>query len=168
MDLKGGNMMTSQKLTLNHIKEGNKKYNEKQKIELNDQYHTYIYPNFDPTRVSNMIKTLIKDYVDIQSKKGVKTDLGAGDLANLYMVIEFSDIADMPKALTAKVKMLEEVAKSEHIKTIYDSFPKESLKKVEDAANGFVDFISSAADKNANKANEDILKKVEELTQEES
>ncbi|MCF7618669.1 hypothetical protein L3137_15535 [Bacillus sonorensis] len=160
--------MTTQKLTLSHIKEDNKKYNEKQRIELNDQYHTYIYPNFDPTRVNKMIKTLIKDYVEIQSKKGVKTDLGAGDLAYLYTVIEFSDIADMPKTLTAKIKMLEEVAKSDHIRTIHEAFPKESLKKVEDAANGFVDFISRTANENADKINEDILKKVEELTKEDS
>ncbi|WP_270574327.1 hypothetical protein [Bacillus glycinifermentans] len=160
--------MTTQKLTLSHIKEDNKKYNDKQRIELNDQFHTYIYPNFDPTRVNKMIKTLIKDYVEIQSEKGVKTDLGAGDLAYLYTVIEFSDICDMPKTLTSKVKMLEEVVKSEHIKTIYEAFPKESLRKVEDAANGFANLLASTADESADKANEDILKKVEELTQEDS
>lgn len=64
--------MVTQKLTLNHIKEDNKRYNEKQRIELNEQYHTYIYPNFDPTRVSKMIKSLVEDYVEIQTKKKLK------------------------------------------------------------------------------------------------
>ncbi|MDE1362848.1 hypothetical protein CHCC15325_3132 [Bacillus licheniformis] len=161
-------MMVTQKLTLNHIKEDNKRYNEKQRIELNEQYHTYIYPNFDPTRVSKMIKSLVEDYVEIQTKKKIKTDLNAGDLAHLYMIIEFSDIADMPKTLTAKIKMLEEIVRSEHIKTIYEAFPKESLKKVEDAALEFTKFITNASNKNADKINEDILRKVEELIQEDS
>ncbi|MCY8272820.1 hypothetical protein [Bacillus sonorensis] len=46
--------MTTQKLTLSHIKEDNKKYNEKQRIELNDQYHTCIYPNYNNTFLKDL------------------------------------------------------------------------------------------------------------------
>ncbi|MCY8403604.1 hypothetical protein [Bacillus sonorensis] len=53
--------MTTQKLTLSHIKEDNKKYNEKQRIDLNDQYHTCIYPNYN--------NTLLKDLRSNQKKE---------------------------------------------------------------------------------------------------
>lgn len=169
LDLKGGNMMTTQKLTLSHIKEDNKKYNEKQRIELNDQFHTYIYPNFDPARVKKMIISLIEDFTEIANKKGVKTDLSPGDLLYVYTIIEFSDIAEFPKKLSDKLKMFEEVVKSEFAETIYEAFPKESLQKIENRALNFAKIAQQSKEVLGSlEANEDILKKVEELTQEDS
>ena len=65
-----------------------------QRIELNDHYHTYIYPNFDSARIMKMFKSLIRDFTDIKNKKGVKTELSPGDLLYVYTIIEFSDIAE--------------------------------------------------------------------------
>ncbi|TWL74974.1 hypothetical protein CHCC15315_1913 [Bacillus licheniformis] len=162
-------MMTTQKLTLSHIKEDNKKYNEKQRIELNDQYHTYIYPNFDSSRIMKMFKSLIRDFTDIKNKKGVKTELSPGDLLYVYTIIEFSDIAEFPKKLTDKLKMFEEIAKSDFASKIYESFPKESLQRIDKTALNVAKIAQQSKEfVDSLEANEDILRKVEELTQENS
>ncbi|TWK86687.1 hypothetical protein [Bacillus paralicheniformis] len=162
-------MMTTQKLTLSHIKEDNKKYNEKQRIELNDQYHTYIYPNFDPARIMKMFKSLIQDFTDIKNKKGVKTELSPGDLLYVYTIVEFSDIAEFPKKLTDKLKMFEEIVKSDFASKIYESFPKDSLQRIDKRALNVAKIAQQSKEfVDSLEANEDILRKVEELTQEDS
>lgn len=89
-------MMTTQKLTLSHIKEDNKKYNEKQRIELNDHYHTYIYPNFDSARIMKMFKSLIRDFTDIKNKKVLKQNLVQ---VTCFMCIQLSNLVILQNSL---------------------------------------------------------------------
>ncbi|MEH6872441.1 hypothetical protein V7006_18330, partial [Bacillus safensis] len=65
----------TKKLTLDHIKEWNKKYDEKVKVQLDDKFHVHIYPNFDPVKITQIINMALKDVVEIESNKKIKHKL---------------------------------------------------------------------------------------------
>lgn len=159
-------MMTTQKLTLDHIKDGNKKYDEKVKVQLDDKFHVHIYPNFDPTKITQMIKMALEDAAEIESNKKIKHKLNFVDLLNIYTILTFSDIANIPQGITSKVNLMSELVKSPYYKIINDSFPKESFDSIDEKLRSMTEGLIRTQEALTDKANEEILKKVEKLTSE--
>lgn len=159
-------MMTTQKLTLDHIKDGNKKYDEKVRVQLDEKFHVHIYPNFDPTKITQMIKMALEDAAEIESNKKIKHKLNFVDLLNLYTILTFSDIATIPQGIASKVNLMTELVKSPYYKTINDSFPKESFESIDEKLRSMTEGMIKTQEALTDKANEEILKKVEKLTAE--
>lgn len=158
--------MTTQKLTLDHIKDGNKKYDEKVKVQLDDKFHVHIYPNFDPVKITQMIKMALEDVAEIESNKKIKHKLNFADLLNLYTILTFSDIANIPQGIATKVNLMTELVKSPYLKIINDSFPKESFESIDEKLLSITEGMIKTQEALTDKANEEILKKVEKLTAE--
>ncbi|AVM24322.1 hypothetical protein [Bacillus pumilus] len=158
--------MTTQKLTLDHIKDGNKKYDEKVRVQLDEKFHVHIYPNFDPTKITQMIKMALEDAAEIESNKKIKHKLNFVDLLNLYTILTFSDIATIPQGIASKVNLMTELVKSPYYKTINDSFPKESFESIDEKLRSMTEGMIKTQEALTDKANEEILKKVEKLTAE--
>ncbi|MGE6627776.1 hypothetical protein [Bacillus pumilus] len=158
--------MTTQKLTLDHIKDGNKKYDEKVKVQLDDKFHVHIYPNFDPTKITQMIKMALEDATEIESNKKIKHKLNFVDLLNIYTILTFSDIATIPQGIASKVNLMTELVKSPYYKTINDAFPKESFESIDEKLRSMTEGMIRTQEALTDKANEEILKKVEKLNAE--
>lgn len=158
--------MMSTKLTLDHIKEVNKKYDEKVKVQLDDKFHVHIYPNFDPVKITQMIKMALEDVVEIESNKKIKHKLNFVDLLNIYTILTFSDVANIPQGITSKVSLMSELVKSPYYKIINDSFPKESFESIDEKLRTMTEGMIKTQEALTDKANEEILKKVEKLTAE--
>ena len=156
-------MMTTQKLTLDHIKDGNKKYDEKVKVQLDDKFHVHIYPNFDPVKITQMIKMALEDVAEIESNKKIKHKLNFVDLLNIYTIITFSDIAKMPQGITSKVNLMTELVTSPYYKIINDSFPRESFESIDETLRSMTEGMIATQEALVDKANQEILKKVEKL-----
>ncbi|MGA4713164.1 hypothetical protein [Bacillus safensis] len=156
----------STKLTLDHIKEVNKKYDEKVRVQLDDKFHVHIYPNFDPVKITQMINMALEDVVEIESNKKIKHKLNFVDLLNIYTILTFSDVANIPQGITSKVSLMSELVKSPYYKIINDSFPKESFETIDEKLRTMTEGMIKTQEALTDKANEEILKKVEKLTPE--
>ncbi|MEH7790411.1 hypothetical protein V7358_13570 [Bacillus pumilus] len=156
----------STKLTLDHIKEVNKKYDEKVRVQLDDKFHVHIYPNFDPVKITQMIKMALEDVVEIESNKKIKHKLNFVDLLNIYTILTFSDVANIPQGIISKVSLMSELVKSPYYKIINDSFPKESFESIDEKLRTMTEGMIKTQEALTDKANEEILKKVEKLTPE--
>lgn len=162
--------MTTQKITLDHIKTENKKFDEKVKVQLDNKFHVHIFPNFDPTKIASMLRTLIKDYVELESgKKKTKTELTVAELVILYTTVTFSDIATMPNSLSTRISLFHELAKTPYLSTIYNQFPSDSKKQIELAIEGYTKTLETSQKEMTEKIAEmqdRIADKVEKLTSE--
>lgn len=153
----------TKKLTLDHIKEGNKKYDEKVKVQLDDKFHIHIYPNFNPVKITQMIKMAFKDSGEIESNEKIKHKLNFTDLLNIYTIITFSDIAKMPQGIISKVNLMTELVTSPYYKIINDAFPKESFESIDETLRSMTEDMIATQEALVDKANQEILKKVEKL-----
>ncbi|WP_144468666.1 hypothetical protein [Bacillus pumilus] len=158
--------MTTQKLTLDHIKDGNKKYDEKVKVQLDDKFHVHIYPNFDPVKITQMIKMALEDVAEIESNKKIKHKLNFVDLLNIYTTLTFSDVANIPQGIISKVSLMSELVKSPYFKTINESFPEESIESIYEKLRTMTEGVIATQEALVDKANQEILKKVQKLTEE--
>ncbi|MEK4049946.1 hypothetical protein [Bacillus sp. FSL K6-2839] len=157
--------MTTQKLTLDHIKDGNKKYDEKVKVQLDDKFHVHIYPNFDPVKITQIIKMALKDVVEIESNKKIKHKLNIVDLLSIYAILTFSDIADIPQGIVSKVNLITELVKSPYFKLISGSFPEESFESINEKLLSMTEGAIRTQEALTDKANQEILQKVQKLTE---
>lgn len=60
--------MASKKLNLGLIEESVSKYDKKERVQLTDDVHVFIYPYFSPTRLTKMLTELITDPQNAQEK----------------------------------------------------------------------------------------------------
>lgn len=157
--------MTTQKLTLDHIKDGNKKYAEKVKVQLDEKFHVHIYPNFDPVKITQIINMALKDVVEIESNKKIKHKLNIVDLLSIYAILTFSDIADIPQGIVSKVNLITELVKSPYFKLINGSFPEESFESINEKLLSMTEGAIRTQEALTDKANQEILQKVQKLTE---
>ncbi|MES9718984.1 hypothetical protein ABWK63_18940, partial [Bacillus safensis] len=157
--------MLEEKLTLDHIKEWNKKYDEKVKVQLDDKFHVHIYPNFDPVKITQIINMALKDVVEIESNKKIKHKLNIVDLLSIYAILTFSDIADIPQGIVSKVNLITELVKSPYFKLISGSFPEESFESINEKLLSMTEGAIKTQEALTDKANQEILQKVQKLTE---
>lgn len=137
--------MAKKQLTLKHIERENKKFEKKEKIDLDDDFFVYIYPNFSPKKIQEMIVEMISD-TEQAKELGLEEEFNQirySDWGFFHMIKYFADL-DIPSDFKEKLSAYFTLVESEFYKTILSAFPKESIEKVgqamENVANLFDEF----------------------------
>ena len=124
--------MASKKLTLTDIKNENKIYEQKKRVELSDNYHVFIYPNFSPVKIKDLIKELVND-PQRATDAGLNFDnINMGDWFLFNVIYKFSDLG-IPSEIKKKIQAFTYLMDSAYYEQIINAFPQESLKKINDA-----------------------------------
>jgi hypothetical protein len=122
----------TKKLTLVDIKNQNKVYEQKQRIELSDEFHLFIYPHFSPTKISELIKEMVTDG-QRATEAGIDFDkINMGDWFMFNVIYKFADLG-IPSEIKKKVQAFTYLIDSDFFGKIVESFPQESIKKLEES-----------------------------------
>jgi hypothetical protein len=122
----------SKKLTLADIKNENKVYEQKKRIELSDDFHVFIYPHFSPSKIAELIKEMITDQ-QRATEAGLNFDkINMGDWFLFNIIYKFADLG-IPSEIKKKVQAFTYIIDSKYFEQIINAFPEESIKKVNDA-----------------------------------
>lgn len=128
--------MASKKLTLTDIKNEVKVFEDKKRVQLSEGFHVFIYPHFSPTKIAELIKEMVTDN-ERAEKAGIDFEkINQGDWYLFNIIYKFADLA-IPSEIKKKIQAFTYLIESEHFGKIIESFPKESLTKLEQSLNRF-------------------------------
>jgi hypothetical protein len=122
----------SKKLTLNDIKNENKVYSIKKKITLSGDFHVNIYPNFSPSKITELIKEMVTDKQRAEDAGLNFDDINMGDWVLFNIIYKFADLG-IPSDILKKVEAFTILIDSEHFSEIINEFPQESIDKLNKA-----------------------------------
>ena len=145
----------SKKLNLAMITESVKKFDEKEKITLSDGNYTYIYPNFSPSKISEVIKETILDYEKARKAGLDFSGIDHGDWLYFNIIRFFADL-NIPNDIKKKSQIFVKLIDSDYFADIIKSFPQSSIEKVVKA----VDSVNKNLDLMNNRVNETTINKV--------
>ncbi|MCR4367577.1 MULTISPECIES: hypothetical protein [Bacillus amyloliquefaciens group] len=154
--------MTSKKLNLGLIEESVSKYDKKEKVQLTDDVHVFIYPYFSPSRLSNLFKQILSDQKQAEEKGIDFKKINFVDWIAFSLIKEFVDL-DIPNDIKNRVKWFHKLVESEFFPLILSSFPEESIKKLNEAAKMLHENIDKLSKMSPEEINDLILSKVEEI-----
>ena len=157
--------MTSKKLNLGLIEESISKYDKKERVQLTDDVHVFIYPYFSPSRLSNLFKQILSDQKQAEEKGIDFKKINFVDWIAFSLIKEFADLS-IPNDIKNKVKWFHSLVESEFFPLILSSFPAESIKKLNGAAKMFQDSLDKLSNMSQEEINDLILNKVEEIENE--
>jgi hypothetical protein len=121
--------MAAKKLNLALIKENIKKYDEKVKVALGEDVYTHIYPNFSPTKISEMMVELLTDK-ERAEKAGIDFEsLSMLDWFYLNIIKHFADVS-IPTDIKKKVQYFIFLKESDYLPLIIQEFPLHSIERV--------------------------------------
>ena len=116
----------SKKLTLSAIKESNKKYTQKKRVELSDGTHLFIYPHFSQPDKIALIKEIMTNAVEAK-EAGIDLDsLNFSDWTAFNLIYKFADLG-IPKDIKKKIQTFHELVKYDYFGEIIEAFPQESI-----------------------------------------
>lgn len=122
----------AKKISLVDIKNDNKAYDQKKRIDLSDEEYVVIYPYFSPSKVAELIKEMITDQQRANGA-GIKFDhINMGDWFLFNIVYKFADLG-IPSDIKKKVQAFAHLIDYKHFGKIIDSFPQESMKSLEES-----------------------------------
>ncbi|MDW0355635.1 hypothetical protein [Bacillus velezensis] len=154
--------MASKKLNLGLIEESVSKYDKKERVQLTDDVHVYIYPYFSPTRLTKMLTELITDQEEAK-EAGIKfEDINPVHWGHFSLIKEFTDLG-IPNDIKNKVKWFVKLIDSEYFPMIIKSFPEESIEKLEKAVKMMKMSLDKFSNMSKKEINELILNRVEEI-----
>ncbi|GJI61641.1 MULTISPECIES: hypothetical protein [Bacillus] len=157
--------MASKKLNLGLIEESVSKYDKKERVQLTDDVHVFIYPYFSPTRLTKMLTELITDQEEAK-EAGIKfEDINPVHWGHFSLIKEFTDLG-IPNDIKNKVKWFVKLIDSEYFPMIIKSFPEESIEKLEKAAKMMKMSLDKFSNMSKKEINELILNRVEEIENE--
>ncbi|MCY8958149.1 hypothetical protein [Bacillus atrophaeus] len=157
--------MASKKLNLALIEESVSKYDQKEKVQLTNDVHVFIYPYFSPTRLTNMLTELISDPQKAEEKNIDFKSINPVQWAFFSLIKEFTDLG-IPSDIKNKVKWFVKLVDSEFFPMIISSFPEESMKKFGEATKMMQENLDKLSNMTSEEINDLILKKVEDLDSE--
>ncbi|MCY8934328.1 hypothetical protein MOE21_17215 [Bacillus atrophaeus] len=157
--------MASKKLNLALIEESVSKYDKKEKVQLTNDVHVFIYPYFSPTRLTNMLTELITDPQNAEEKTIDFKSINPVQWAFFSLIKEFTDLG-IPSDIKNKVKWFVKLVDSEFFPMIISSFPEESMKKFGEATKMMQENLDKLSNMTSEEINDLILKKVENLDSE--
>ncbi|MCY8856517.1 hypothetical protein [Bacillus atrophaeus] len=157
--------MASKKLNLALIEESVSKYDKKEKVQLTNDVHVFIYPYFSPTRLTNMLTELITDPQNAEEKTIDFKSINPVQWGFFSLIKEFTDLG-IPSDIKNKVKWFVKLVDSEFFPMIISSFPEESMKKFGEATKMMQENLDKLSNMNSAEINDLILKKVEDLDSE--
>ncbi|MEC1943111.1 hypothetical protein [Bacillus velezensis] len=120
--------MASKKLTLALLKEDAKKTQKKQRVQLTEDIHAYIYPVFAPSKIKDMMEELLRDYVHAQEENLDLKNIPYADWLLFHIIKTFSDL-EIPKEINKKLSLFFEISDAEYYSKLIQAFPQESLAK---------------------------------------
>lgn len=124
--------MASKKLTLTDIKNENKVYEQKKRIELSDDFHVFIYPNFSPTKIREVIKEILTDPQRAKDAGLNFDDINMGDWFLFNVIYKFAELG-IPSDIKKKVQAFTYLIDSKYYEQIINAFPKDSIKKINES-----------------------------------
>ncbi|AMR46800.1 hypothetical protein [Bacillus subtilis] len=154
--------MASKKLNLSLIEESVNKYDKKEKVQLTDDVHVFIYPYFSPSRLTKMLTEMISDQQKAEDKGIDFSKINTVQWVFFSIVKEFSDLG-IPNDIKNKVKWYLKLVDSEFFPMIINSYPKESMKKLKDATEALEKITEDLLTMSQEEINKLILEKVEEI-----
>ncbi|MGY3839485.1 hypothetical protein ACWNPK_20485 [Bacillus atrophaeus] len=157
--------MASKKLNLALIEESVSKYDKKEKVQLTNDVHVFIYPYFSPTRLTNMLTELITDPQNAEEKTIDFKSINPVQWGFFSLIKEFTDLG-IPSDIKNKVKWFVKLVDSEFFPMIISSFPEESMKKFGEATKMMQENLDKLSNMTSAEINDLILKKVEYLDSE--
>ncbi|PRR94578.1 hypothetical protein [Bacillus atrophaeus] len=157
--------MASKKLNLALIEESVSKYDKKEKVQLTNDVHVFIYPYFSPTRLTNMLTELITDPQNAEEETIDFKSINPVQWGFFSLIKEFTDLG-IPSDIKNKVKWFVKLVDSEFFPMIISSFPEESMKKFGEAIKMMQENLDKLSNMTSEEINDLILKKVEDLDSE--
>ncbi|NCT27063.1 hypothetical protein GXB79_02010 [Bacillus velezensis] len=154
--------MTSKKLNLGLIEESVSKYDKKERVQLTDDVHVFIYPYFSPSRLSNLFKQILSDQKQAEEKGIDFKKINFVDWIAFSLIKEFADLA-IPNDIKNKAKWFHNLVDSEFFPLILSSFPEESIKKLNEATKMLQENLDKLSNISQEEINDLILNKVEEI-----
>jgi hypothetical protein len=137
----------AKKLTMTDIKNENKKYTEKKKVVLSDEYYVHIYPNFSPESISELINEIISDSQRAK-EVGINFDkISTSDWSIFNVIYKFTDLG-IPTDIKRKVQAFTEIMNSEYLVKIIEAFPVESINKVKISLDNYVNSLKLLQNEN--------------------
>jgi hypothetical protein len=128
--------MSEKKLTLKSIKNENKIYEEKIKINLPNGYYVYIYKSFSPLKIAELIRETLTDPQKAK-EAGINFDnISIPDWGLFNIIYKFTDLG-IPSDIKSKVAAYIEIMNSEYWTKIIESFPEESINKIKESLDRF-------------------------------
>jgi hypothetical protein len=128
----------AKKLTLVDIKNENKRYSEKKRIDLSEDEYVVIYPYFAPTKMSELIQEMVSDK-QRATEAGLEFDkINMGDWFLFNIVYKFADLG-IPSDIKKKIAAFNVLVDWKHFGKIVESYPQESINSLEDAFLNFKD-----------------------------
>ncbi|MCY7479793.1 hypothetical protein [Bacillus safensis] len=154
--------MTTKAVNLTTLGELTKKYDEKKKVQLNEEFHLYIYPEFAPSKIAEVLKELNTDYFN-GGKNGLKIDeIAMTDWLYFLIIKKFTSLK-IPNSLKSKMSAYINLVDSGLMGQIMMSFPEESIQKVLDHIKSVEDAVEQLVDSDLDNKTEQVIKALDEL-----
>ncbi|WP_342468340.1 hypothetical protein NSS78_08545 [Bacillus sp. FSL W8-0920] len=154
--------MTTKAVNLTTLGELTKKYDEKKKVQLNDEFHLYIYPEFAPSKIAEVLKELNTDYFN-GDKNGLKIDeVAMTDWLYFLIIKKFTNLK-IPNSLKSKMSAYVNLVDSGLMGQIMMSFPEESIQKVFDHIKSVEDAVDQLVESDLDNKTEQVIKALDEL-----
>ncbi|MED1758219.1 hypothetical protein P4U87_04610, partial [Bacillus subtilis] len=100
--------MASKKLNVSGVKTLSRNIDKKQKVQLNDEYHVYIYPHFGLIKLQKMFENFLKVPLEAQDKGIDMSKISSVDWLSFNIVKEFCDL-DIPKDIKKQIEFYYEL-----------------------------------------------------------
>ncbi|MDF4194774.1 MULTISPECIES: hypothetical protein [Bacillus amyloliquefaciens group] len=157
--------MASKKLNLGLIEESVSKYDKKDRVQLTDDVHVFIYPYFSPTRLTKMLTEFITDQEEAKEARIKFEDINPVQWGFFSLIKEFTELG-IPSDIKNKVKWFVKLVDSEFFPLIINSFPEESMKKFGKATKMMQENLDKLSNMSQEEINNLILNKVDEIENE--
>lgn len=120
----------TKKATLSALKVKAKEYDKKVKVEIEDVLHLYIYPNFKPNKIKEMVLKTLTELVNSQKENVDLNNVRIEDWLYINILTYFSDL-DIPNEINGKKEALDLLLDLDILEYIIAQYPIESIKKLE-------------------------------------
>ncbi|WJF84139.1 hypothetical protein QRA13_06215 [Bacillus velezensis] len=154
--------MTSKKLSVSGVKALSKSVDKKQKVQINDEYHVYIYPQFGMLKLQKMFENFLKAPLEAEDQGIDMSKISMIDWLSFNVVKEFSDL-DIPNDIKKQLEFYYELMNTDLLYPIFNSFPQESLEKISIISNRLQSTIEKLGSGKSEEFEQMIINTVAEL-----
>ncbi|WP_277539466.1 hypothetical protein [Bacillus sp. 159] len=154
--------MTSKKLSVSGVKALSKSVDKKQKVQINDEYHVYIYPQFGMFKLQKMFENFLKAPLEAEDQGIDMSKISMIDWLSFNVVKEFSDL-DIPNDIKKQLEFYYELMNTDLLYPIFNSFPQESLEKISIISNRLQSTIEKLGSGKSEEFEQMIINTVAEL-----
>ncbi|SNZ09933.1 hypothetical protein SAMN05421503_1425 [Terribacillus aidingensis] len=154
----------SKKLTLQLLKSDAKKYDKKEKVQLTEDVHAFIYPLFSPTKVKEMLIEFLTDFEQAKAEKIDLASVGRQEWLFFMIIKTFADL-EISSHLKNKFNTYLQIRNSDIYPLILEAFPKESYQRVVKMMDSIDRQLVELKNMDQQKL-EDLVQKVVELEEE--